>query len=350
MAIETAATPATRETLMTRVKENLPILIVGIFSVMLFLAVYIKGGTAQIFNTIITGGMWALLAVGLALVFGVMNIPHFAHGESFMVGAYVGYFIFTPINEYFADNPNKFLETIAPFGAILAAGLAGALLGIIIERLIFAPLRHRTKSGWVMNAFLLTVGISFVMTNGATLTIGPNFRGIPKYWNVDTLEFLGARVSWDRVMAFIIAIVTIGILWWFLRQTQTGRAIRAVSQDETGALIVGIDLDFIHTLTFSLSTAMAAISGASLLFLFQAFPTVGLTPLYFSWYVVMLVGLGNVAGAIVGGFIVALLQTSTQVFIATSWQTVIPTAVMILVLLIAPSGLFGSEVKGVQEQ
>jgi branched-chain amino acid transport system permease protein len=350
MTNEIGVTQENETTILTRIKDNFPVVIVSVFSLILFVIVGIRGGPSQLLNTIVAGGMWALLAVGLALVFGVMNIPHFAHGESFMVGAYIAYFTFTPILEWLGDKPAPVLRAIAPFIGILAAGLVGAILGIIIERLIFAPLRHRTRSGWVMNAFLLTVGISFVMTNGATLTVGPNFRGIPKYWDVDVFEFLGARFSVDRVVAFFIAVVTIGILWFFLRRTRTGRAIRAVAQDETGAQIVGINLDFIHTLTFSISTSTAAIAGASLLFMFQAYPTVGLKPLYFAWYVVMLVGLGNVAGAIVGGFLVALLQTATQTFFTITWETVIPTIVMILVLLIAPSGLFGSEVKGVQEQ
>lgn len=342
--------PKIETSLLTRIKSNIPVTIVAIFSLILVVIIGIKGGPSQLLNTFVAGGMWALLAVGLALVFGVMNIPHFAHGESFMVGAYVAYFVFTPLLGMLEDTPNSLLRTLAPFVGIIAAGIVGAILGIIIERLIFAQLRHRTRSGWVMNAFLLTVGISFVMTNGATLVLGPNFRGIPKYWDVDVFEFLGARFSVDRVVAFFIAMVTIAILWFFLRRTRTGRAIRAVAQDETGAQIVGINLDFIHTLTFSISTATAAIAGAALLFMFQAYPTVGLKPLYFAWYVVMLVGLGNIAGAIVGGFIVALLQTATQTFFTITWETVIPTVVMILVLLIAPSGLFGSEVKGVQEQ
>lgn len=350
MAKDTSTAPAMQATLINRIKDNLPIVIVSTFSLILLIAIGIKGGPAQIFNTFVVGGMWALLAVGLALVFGVMNIPHFAHGESFMVGGYVAYFVYSPLIDALGENPNSFLRNIAPFAGIIAAGIAGALLGIFLERLIFAPLRHRTRSGWVMNTFLLTVGISFVMTNGATLTVGPNFRGIQNYWDFEPIEFLGARLAVDRLVAFAIAVVTIAVFWWFLRNTRTGRAIRAVSQDETGAQIVGINLDFIHTLTFSLGTSTAAIAGAALLFMFQAYPTVGLKPLYFAWYVVMLVGLGNVAGAIVGGFIVALLQTGTQLFFTITWETVIPTVVMILVLLMAPSGLFGSEVKGVQEQ
>jgi branched-chain amino acid transport system permease protein len=201
-----------------------------------------------------------------------------------------------------------------------------------------------------MNTFLLTVGLSFVLINGTTLILGPNFRGIPRYYDVPPIEFLGMRVAVDRIFAFIIAIITIAALTYFMQRTRTGRAIRAVSQDETGAQLVGINLGFIHTLTFSLATAMAAMAGAALLFMFQAYPTVGLKPLYLSWYVVMMVGLGNVYGAIIGGFIVALLQTGTQQFFGISWDLVIPTVVMILILILVPSGIFGSEVKGVQEQ
>jgi len=204
----------------------------------------------------------------------------------------------------------------------------------------------------VMNTFLLTVGLSFILTNGVMLLpfIGPNFRGIPRYYDVPSLNILGVNVAVDRIWAFAIALISIAALTLFLQRTRTGRAIRAVSQDETGAELVGINLGSIHTLTFSLATAMAAMAGAAMLFMFQAYPTVGLRPLYLSWYVVMLVGLGNVYGAIVGGFIVALLEAGTQQFVGIAWADVIPTAVMILVLLLVPSGIFGSEVKGVQEQ
>ena len=223
-------------------------------------------------------------------------------------------------------------------------------MGIVVERLIFAPLRHRTRAGWVMNTFLLTVGLAFVLINGTTLLLGPNFRGIPRYYYIDPIEWLGIRIAADRIFAFIIAVITIIALTFFMQRTRTGRAIRAVAQDETGAELVGIDLDFIHTLTFALATATAAMAGAALLYMFQAYPTVGLKPLYLSWYVVMLVGLGNVYGAIIGGFIVALLQTATQQFIGIAWEDVVPTIVMIIILIVVPSGIFGSEVKGVQEQ
>ena len=338
------------ENLAIQIKDNLAAFIVVLFSVILAVFIAIDAGPCQIANVIVTGGMWALLAAGLALVFGVMNIPHFAHGESFMVGTFVGYYVFTPLNEYLKDNPNAFLSFIAPVLGVIAAAIFGFILGAIIERLVFAPLRKRTRSGWVMNTFLLTVGLSFILTNGTTLVLGAEFRGIPRYYDVAPLEFLGMRIAVDRIFAFAVAIITIAALTYFMQRTRTGRAIRAVSQDETGAQIVGINLGFIHTLTFSLATAMAAMAGAALLFMFQAYPTVGLKPLYLAWYVVMMVGLGNVYGAVVGGFIVALLQTATQQYIGISWELVFPTVVMILILILVPSGIFGSEVKGVQEQ
>jgi branched-chain amino acid transport system permease protein len=325
-------------------------IIVMIGSFILAVILGAKAGPSSLFNTLVTGGMWALMAVGLSLVFGVMNVAHFAHGESFMVGAFIGYFVFTPISKYLKTSPNAFLSLVAPFVGIIVAALAGLVLGYLLERLLFRPLRGRGKSGWVVNTFLVTVGLSFVMINGTTLLLGPNFRGVPRYWNVPPIEMFGIRIAVERLVAFGIAMLTIFALWLFLQKTRTGRAIRAVSQDETGAQLVGINLDNIYSLTFALATATAAMAGATLLFMFQAYPTVGLKPLYFAWYVVMLVGLGNIAGAIIGGFIVALLQTATQQFFGISWEDVIPTFVMVLVLIVAPSGIFGSEVKGIQEQ
>jgi branched-chain amino acid transport system permease protein len=350
MAVKTAPGSIRRRSWLISLAENRNLVIVAVVSVILLVLIAVYGGPSQIINTIVSGGMWALMSVGLALVLGVMNIAHFAHGESFMVGAFTAYFVFTPLNNYLNKNPNQLLGVIAPLFGIAVAAIVGALLGMFLERLVFAPLRRRSRSGWVMNTFLLTVGLAFIMINGTTLVLGPNYKGIPRYWDVPPLEFLGARVAVDRLAAFALAIVTLAIFWFFMQKTRTGRAIRAVSQDEVGAQLVGIDLNYIQTLTFSLATAMAAMAGASLLFLFQAYPAVGLKPLYFSWYVVMLVGLGNVAGAFIGGFLVALLQTATQQFIGIAWEDVVPTVVMILVLLIAPSGLFGSEVKGIQEQ
>lgn len=345
------ARASTGRSLTKTISANLPAFIVIAGTLALAVALAVFAGPAQIANAVVTGGMWALLAVGLALVFGVANIPYFAHGESFMVGAYVAYFVFSPIQSYLAEQPNAFLAAIAPFAGIIVAGLAGFVLGAVLERILFYPLRLRSKPGeWIMNAFLLTLGISFILINGTTLVLGPNFRGIARYWDVEPVSFYGIKVSVERLVALAISLVTIGALWLFMRRSRMGRAIRAVAQDEVGAQMVGINLNLVYMLTMGLSTGMAALAGGSLLFIFPAYPTVGGIPLYLAWYVVILTGLGNVAGAVAGGFIVGVLYTATQHWVGMGWANVVPIAVMVLVLIIVPSGIFGSEVKGIQER
>lgn len=301
-------------------------------------------------NALATGGMWALMAAGLALVFGVMNIPNFAHGEFFMIGSFVAFTVITPIKDAILVNPSPLFTAFGPLAAIVVAAIVGAVIGVAMEVVLFRPLRRRSRDQWVMNTFLLTAGISVVLANGNQVLFGNEYRGITRYWDVPSLNVLGVSVSVDRFLVFLIALVTIALFSVFLRSTKTGRAMRAVSQDETGAQMVGIDLNQIFMLTLGLSCGLAALAGASLLFLFPSYPSVGVQPLYLAWYVVILAGLGNVQGAVVGAFIVALLQTLTVYFIGVGWVDVLPTAFIILILLFKPSGLFGSEVKGVWEQ
>ncbi len=305
---------------------------------------------AILIDTLVTGGMWALMAAGLALVFGVMNIPNFAHGEFFMIGSLVAYFVFTPIQERLLETPAPILSALAPFAGMIAALVVGMVFGAALEVVLFRPLRRRSRDQWVMNTFLLTAGVSVLLVNGTQIVFGNDFRGITRYWDVHSMELLGVPVSVDRLLVFVIALITIVSFSLFLRRSAVGRAMRAVSQDEVGAQMVGIDLNRIFMLTLGLSCALAALAGASLLFMFPAYPSVGVQPLYLAWYVVILAGLGNVQGAIAGAFLVALLQTLTGYFIGVGWVEVMPTALIILILLFKPSGLFGSEVKGVWEQ
>lgn len=293
--------------------------------------------TVDLFITgFMRGGIYALMAVGLALVFGVMNIAQFAHGEFYMVGAYAAYFGAVRLG-------------LPPLAAVLFAALVCFVVGVFVERAVFVPLRRKSED-WVMNAFLLTVGLSFVFQNGAQAVFGPNYRGVTQYYEGTLRLTAGLNISWDRVAAFIIASTAIAGLWLFLLKTRTGRAIRAVSQDERGAMLVGISLRRIHALTFGLSTTLAGLAGASLLSLTQAYPTVGFRPLVQSWFVVMLVGLGNIPGAVVGGFIVGLLETFSYVKLGAGWQDVVTVVVLILILLFKPSGLFAGQVRGVWER
>ncbi len=301
-------------------------------------------------NTAVSGGMLALVAMGLALVLGVMNVASFVHGEYFMIGGLVAYYVFTPITEYLQANPHPTLAFIAPFVAIFAAMIVGAIAGALTERLVFYALRKRTRDNWVMNTFLLTVGLNVVFINAHQLLFGADFKGIVRYWGGRPISIMDVFISRDRFYAFLLSIVVIVGFSVFMKYTRTGQSIRAVSQDETGALMVGININAIFTLTMAIGCALAAVAGSSLLFMYPSYPTSGLEALYMAWFIVILVGLGNILGALAGGFMVALLKELTVAYIGSGWDFVIPTAVIILVLIFKPSGIFGSEVRGVLDQ
>ncbi|MBN1535433.1 MAG: branched-chain amino acid ABC transporter permease [Anaerolineales bacterium] len=281
------------------------------------------------------GGLYASMAVGLALVFGVMNICHFAHGEYYVLGAYCAYFAFVTLG-------------LNPILSLLVASVLSFLAGAISEKLLFYPLRKRSKGEWIMNAFLLTAGLSVVLQNLFRVFFGMKYRGITQFWKT-TFHVLGMSLPADRIIAFFIAMVAIAALWLFLKKTRIGRAIRAVSQDENGAKLVGINLDRIQTLTFALGSMLAGLGGASMLSLSPAYPYAGNKPLISSWFVVTIVGLGNVPGAIVGGFIVGIFESVSFFFLGSGWQDVASLTLLILLLLFKPTGLFGTQIKSVWE-
>jgi branched-chain amino acid transport system permease protein len=311
-------------------------------------AVYgtVRAGPFIIVNGLVTGAIWALVAAGLALVFGVMNIPNFAQGEFFLVGSLSGYLVFTAMSQRIGGG----MAWLVPIITIVAALVVGMLVGALVDVLIFGQMRRRIREQWVMNTFVVTVGISVVMINGYQLIWGTDYRGIPAYFTAPAIHVFGVGIAIDRVFALAVGALAISALWALLRFARLGRAIRAVSQDEAGALMSGIDISRIQTLTFAISSGLAALAGATLLFNFPAFPYVGVKPLYVAWTVVILAGLGNVGGAVVAGFIIALFQTSTSYFIGSQWEDVVPFALIVVILALRPNGLFGRGVRGVWEQ
>ncbi len=329
-------------------RSSAGIIVLGSF-ILMVMGTYFRGPYLLI-NTIVTGGMLALVSMGLALVFGVMNVGMFAHGEFFMLGTLVAFYASNFSRELLGSNPNALLVNLSPLIVILSAGLVGAIAGVIIEFLIFRPLRARNRDNWVMNTFLLTVGISIIMVNIHQLGFGTEFKGIIGHWSGRPFKLFSVFISRDRVFTLLLSLVIIAGFGGFMKFTRIGRAIRAVSQDETGAMMVGIGLPGILMFTMALSCGLASIAGASLLFMYPSYPTVGLEPLYMAWFVVILVGLGNITGALMGGFIVALFKILTVEFIGAGWEFVIPTIFIMIILVFKPNGIFGSEVRGLLDQ
>lgn len=285
---------------------------------------------------VLRGGLFVLMAMGLSLVFGVMNIPNFAHGEFYMLGAYFAYYAYAVLG-------------LNPILAIMIAGAGGFICGAIMERTAFRALRVRQKENWVMNSFLLTAGLSIVLQNSTQALVGTKFMGISQFWP-GSVPIMGMNVSIDRLAGFVVAMLSVVIFWFFLTKTKTGNSIRAVSEDEAGAMLVGINLNRIYTLTFSIACMLAAVAGGALLSINPAYPTMGMAPLYKSWFVVILVGMGNIGGTIIGGFIVGMVEALSYYNLGAGWQDVISLMVIIIILLFKPSGLFGKEVKGIWER
>ncbi len=294
-----------------------------------------------IWNTLLVGllrgGLYSLVAIGLSILLGVMSIISMINGELYMIGAYIAYFSFTSFRT-------------GPLGAIFVAAVGTFLVGALIEMGPFRYMRRRAGEDWYLNTFLLTVGLSFLLRNGAVVLWKPTYRGIRWYWG-GTINVLGSvGISVDRLVALLIAVLSIVGLQLFLRRTNVGRAIRAVSQDERGAMLAGINIGRIFTLSFAIACMMEGIAGASMLSITPAYPYMGTAPNNYAWLVVMLAGFGNVGGAIVGGLIVGMVEAISFQLIGEGWPAVISAVILILVLVVKPSGIFGSAVKGVWER
>ena len=312
-------------------------------------AAYFRGPYLLV-NTVIMAGMLSMVSLGLSLIFGVMNVGMFAHGEFFMLGSLVAYYFITPLQKYLAASPNTFLSAVSPVIAVLLAFIVGALAGVVTEYLAFRPLRAKNRENWVMNTFFFFFGISVIMINGHQLFFGSEFKGIPRYWTGAPLSFLNVYVSIDRVAAVVLSLLSITAFWLFMRFTNFGRAIRAVSQDEVGALMVGIPMEWVMIATMALACGLSSMAGSALLFMYPSYPMVGMEPLYLAWFVVILVGLGNTMGALVGAFLVALFKVLTVEFVGAGWDFVIPTGLIMLILAFKPSGIFGSEVRSILDK
>lgn len=299
-------------------------------------------------NSVIIGLIWALVAAGLTLVFGIMNVPNFAQGAFFMVGTLAAFLLHKAFDLASLHGVTGF---VAPFVIVIASALISALLGAFVERTILYALRKRSGENWVTDTFVLTFAIAILLVNLHQVLFGANTKGIVGYYiGVDPFAFGQVRISADRAFAAFIGVTALLSLWLLLRHTRIGREMRAVSQDEAGARMIGISVEKIYCVTFALSCGLAGLAGATLLFLFPSSPYAGDSPLYIAWTIVVLAGLGNVAGTIVAGIAIALISNITAYLWGITWIGVVPFVLMVALLLIRPSGLFGQAIKGVWER
>jgi branched-chain amino acid transport system permease protein len=278
-----------------------------------------------LWSGLLNGGVYALVAVGLTLVFGVMRIINFAHGSLMMLGMYATYWLFV-------------LAGVDPYLSIVASAGLLFLLGLAIERVLIDPVLEAPEH----DQLLLTLGIALVIENLALFVWKPDPR-------VVTLPYLavapmvgGVMVSPPRLVAFLVSLALTGALYLFLRRTDLGKAIRAVAQDREGALTVGINVRRIYAVAFGIGCACVGAAGSLVAPFYAVEPYVGGVFVITAFVVVVLGGMGSFAGALLAALLVGVAESLAAVFIPAAMKQVVIYAIFVLVLLFRPQGLLGT--------
>jgi len=279
---------------------------------------------------LLIGGVYALISIGLTLIFGVMRIVNFAHGEFLMFAMFASFWIFE-------------LTGLSPY---IAAPLV-ALLLFIFGALTYVLVIRRTVGSPMVVQIFATVGLGLLMQNMALVLWSGDFRTIRSAEASAVLKFAGIQVSCPLLIASLAAIAISLLLFAFVAWTYPGKAIRATVQDRTAAQLMGVDIDKVYLYTFALGSALVGIAGALLAPAYPIFPSVGTNFGLAAFVVVVLGGMGSMTGALLGGLLIGLVETLSGFFIDASLKQAVYFVVFILVLVFRPTGLLGQ--RGAEE-
>ncbi len=274
-------------------------------------------------NGLVLGGTYALLGIGLTLIFGLMNVVNFAHGEFYTLGAYATFAALS-------------LAHVNFFAALGLAVLVGAAGGAITERLLLRPLRGES----IETVMLVMIGVGIVMTNGELLVWGGVAKSIPHPFPTAPLEAGALSIAPLRLFVLAAAFALIVMAWVAIHRTRLGMAMRATFQDRDTAALMGVRIERIHNVTFAFGSALAAAAGALLGPIFLAYPSMGDLAASKAFCVVILGGLGNLAGATLGGLILGIAEEMGAGYVSSGYRDAVGFVIIILVLLLRPSGLF----------
>ena len=274
-------------------------------------------------NAAVLGGTYALLGIGLTLIFGIMRVVNFTHGELYAFGAYAVYwFVATSGVNFFLAIP-------------LAIG-AGLLLGAAVEYLLLRPMRGAD----IDTTMLVMIGAWIVMQNSEMIVWGGVAKSIATPFPESPLVVGPVSVSWLRLFALGFALLLIAGTYVLINRTKLGKAMRATFQDSDTAALMGVNIRAIHTATFAIGSGLAAAAGALLGPVFLVEPTMGDLASLKAFAIVILGGLGNVTGATIGGFALALVEEMGAGYVSSGYRDAMGFAIIIVVLLIKPTGLF----------
>jgi branched-chain amino acid transport system permease protein len=278
----------------------------------------------SLISGILIGGVYALIGIGLTIIFGVMRVINFAHGDLLMLGMYATYFLFTLLH-------------IDPFVSIVVTIPLMFLFGAFLQKVFI----NRALNALPQNQILLTIGMGLVMSNTIMLAFTSDYKILSTSYSSSSVTVLGISISSPLVVSFVITVAITAALYWFLYKTDMGQAIRATAQDREAAQLMGINVKRMSIIAFGLGSALAGTAGALISPTYYIFPQVGSVFTLKAFVITVLGGMGSIVGATLGGVLIGVAESVGGVYFGSGWKDVIVFVLFLLVLLFKPSGLLG---------
>lgn len=279
----------------------------------------------QLVNGVQIGSVYALVAIGYTMVYGIAKMINFAHGDIIMVGSYVALLFFQS-------------SGLPVWGVIAATAAVSAVLGVTIERLAYKPLRGGSR----MSALITTIGVSLMLQNGFLLIFGSSPKPFPNHFTGEGFTLGGVTVSRLTAITLVVTVVLMVLLTLFVNRTRVGKAMRAVSEDQGAAQLMGINIDTSISITFAIGSALAAVAAVLYSSTYPLINPYTCSMLGLRAFIAAVIGgIGVIPGAMIGGFIIGIAEALIKRYISSAMADAIVFALLIIVLLVKPSGLLG---------
>ena len=284
----------------------------------------------QMINGLSLGSIYALIALGYTMVYGIIKLINFAHGDVYMLGAFIAFYATTFFHLNF-------------FVALILAMVLCGFLGVVIERIAYKPLRHATR----ITALITAMGVSYVLEYTMQYFAGSEVKTFPSDLLENTAFTLGGvRITMMQIYIFVITIILMLLLTYIVNKTKMGRAMRAVSVDEDAAKLMGINVDTTISFTFFLGSCLAGVAGVLVGVYYNSInPLMGMTPGLKAFIAAVFGGIGNIPGAMIGGLFIGIAETLVTAYGSSLYKDAIVYIILILVLILKPDGLLGKNVK-----
>jgi len=278
----------------------------------------------SLLSGVLIGGVYALIGIGLTIIFGVMRIINFAHGDIMMIGMYLTYNLFT-------------LAGIDPFLSVLITIPIMFAFGALLQRMFI----NRVLDALPQNQILLTIGLGLIMSNTVMLIYTSDYKILSTDYSSSSVTLLGLSISEPLAISFVITAAITALLYWFFMRTDTGQAIRATAQDREAAQLMGINVKRMSIIAFGLGASLAGTAGALISPTYYIFPQIGSTFTLKAFVITVLGGMGSILGATLGGILIGMAESMGAVYISSGWKDVVVFVLFLLVLLFKPAGLLG---------